>query len=124
MPSIEVTVQIKKDGQPLPGFPLTRRVEAPDVQTFEYEKQTDGVDTFEPANVGLEVGPAKVLIVQSERQVTLRLVGQSDKGIVLQAGGALIILGCSLAPESGDPLVSINNESTFTSRVRGVVAGT
>jgi hypothetical protein len=119
MPTIEVTVQVRKDGHLVPGFPIAKRIEAPYSEGFDYAKQTDLAGAFENIPVN-QVVPASVVLIRAERAMTVRFAGQSDAGIDLAAGGMILILGSDI---SDSPIASINNVSGAEGRVVGVVLG-
>lgn len=119
MSVIEVTVQVRKDGAVFPGFPVTRRVEAEAFEGFDYAKEEDLAGVYENLPV-TQALPASVVVVKVDREVTVRLAGQTDAGVVLPAGGMLIILGSNIEDA---PVAALNNVSGGTAKVVGLVAG-
>ena len=121
MPTVEIVVSAKVDGQYVPGFPLTKRIECDEAQTFDYEKATGGGYAALPTG---ELAEIQVLIVRPmSQQVTLRLDAQSDAGIIVNAGGFAIL--CDVDIDAGAATnATIDNSSSSTTSVRGVAAGT
>jgi len=124
MSSLEITIQVKRDGIQLDGFPIIRRLEVDELQGFAYEEANDGDDTTFSALPASQLDTIQVLVVKSDQQITLRLDGQSDAGIVLNAGGLLALIDATIDAGAGASNASVNNNSGSTANVEGVAAGT
>lgn len=100
---------------------LSRLVVVDEAQTFDIEKAAGGGFATLPIT---EVGVVQVLLVESiDRQVTLRLAGQSDAGLTLNAGGFVCVVGATLA-SSASTNATVDNPSGFIANLRGVAGGT
>jgi len=121
MPAIKVTVTVEVDGQVVDGFPYVRRLVVDQIQTFNpYSKVVDA-GTF--ASLPVEkMATLQALVVRPDRQVTVRLDGQSDAGLVLNAEGILLILDAD-ADASATTNATISNVSGATATVRGLGGG-
>ncbi len=120
MPVYEVTVQIKKDGEPVSGFPVTRRLETAEGQSFDHEKVSGGGYVALPTG---EMDELNLFLVRADQQVTIRLDGQTDAGIVLNAGGLLLIVDADI--DAGDSTnATVDNSSGSTANIKGLAGGT
>ena len=130
MPTLTVTVTVSQDGgEPLPGFPLTRRVSVDEVQTFATE-QANAADTTTWVALPLSsLDTVTFLVVRSDRAVTFRLNdGIADAAttatLPLAAGGLLMLVNGTLRAGSGSANARVNNNSGATAVLRGVGGGT
>lgn len=126
MPTLEVTVQVKIDGMPVAGFPLSRRVSADESQSFAVEipvHGSTGEGTIIPLNF---LDSVQSLVLTTDRTITVALNGglpsQGFGCPTVSAGGLLIILNGELG--NGSSANSINNLSGATANIRGIGAGT
>lgn len=123
MSTLTATITLTRDGLPIAGFPLTRRLSADELQTFAYDEANDGdTTTFSALPTG-ELGTIQALCVTANKAVTIRLDGQSDAGVTLAANGVLLILNATI-DASASTNATINNNSGATALVTGVAAGT
>jgi hypothetical protein len=120
MPTLKLTVQADLDGVPLSGFPVVRRLVVTEVQTFE---------TARPAQPGtwyslpvVELATLNALIVQTDQPITLRLDGQTDRGINLAAGGLVVLFDVHMDAGYLTNATSANN-GTATAIVSGLGGG-
>jgi hypothetical protein len=117
---IEVTVSLKVNGVELTGFPYRRRLTVDEAQHFSYEKATGGGHETLPTT---HIASLSLLALTGDQSLTLRLDGQSDAGLVLNAGGlALVVDGTIDAGASTN--ATIDNSSGSTALVKGLGAGT
>lgn len=126
MPTLEVTIQVKQDGVPVAGFPLTRRVSVDELQSFEVEIPAHGSlgeGNVIPLNYQDTV---QALIMTTDRALTVGLKGGTPiSGIGcpgLSAGGVLCFIGADLG--AGFSQNVVNNLSGATAIIKGVGAGT
>ena len=120
MPTLEIIINVKEDGVVKPGFPRVRRISLDEIQTFRVESATGGGFVTLPIT---SIDEIQALILQSDQQVTVRLDGQSDAGLVLNAGGLLIILDADI-DASAATNVLVSNASGATANLEGLGAGT
>ena len=115
---------LRRDGLPMPGFPLTRRIEVDESQGFSYEKAADNDTTTFTAIPSNQIDTVQVLLVRANKAVTLRLDAQTDAGIELNAGGILAIVDATINASAATN-VKVNNPAvTDVAIVEGLVAGT
>lgn len=121
MAVLELTIAAKLDGVPVSGFPLVRRAEVDEVQGFKYERVTGGGYTALPTDQLAEVNALVLRAI--DQAITVRLANQSDAGLVLNAGGILIIAGATI--NSGPTTnVRLDNNSGSVANLDGVAGGT
>ena len=120
MSTLEVTVSVKRDGLSVPGFPWIRRLEVDESQEFGVERATGGGYVALPTS---EMGEVQVLALRSDKQVTLRLDGQSDAGIVINAGGLVLLMDVDI-DAGASTNATLDNASGSTALVEGISGGT
>lgn len=125
MSSLELSIMLRRDGIPSPGFPVTRRIEVDEVQTFKYEKAADNDSTTFSGVPADQIATIQALCLRTSKAVTLRLDGQTDAGIVLNAGGMVIILDATIDAGAGASNAKLNNpDDADVAIIEGFAAGT
>lgn len=123
MPTIELYLSLKIDGDEANGFPLRRRLEVDEVQRFNTQEADDGNDTtFSALPVG-EVDSVQVLVYDSVDQATgVRLEGgeATNVAVRLNAGGLVAVFNGTLT----DTNLTVNNNSGAVARIKGLAGGT
>lgn len=117
---LDVTVTVKLNGKDIAGFPYQKRLTVDEVQQFAYEKATGGGYAAVPTN---QLDTIQAFIFTADQAVTLRLDGQSDAGIVLTAGGLVLIMDATL-DASSTTNATLDNSSGSTANITGLGAGT
>lgn len=123
MPTLEVTIQVKQDGVPVAGFPLTRRVSVDELQSFEVEIPAHGSTSEATTLPAQYLDSTQLLIVIPNRAVTVGNPASfpSGYGTQIAADGIYLVvngvLGLGL-------LNAVNNLSGATASIRGLAAGT
>lgn len=120
MSVLEVTVTMKLDGQLMAGMPFVRRVTVDEVQQFMTEQATGGGYATLPVT---SLDQLDVLLLQPSQQVTVRLSAQSDQGLVLNAGGFLLIVDAAIAAAAATNATT-SNASGVTANLSGIAGGT
>lgn len=120
MPTYELTIQLKRDGEVVGGFPIHRRTEVDEAVSFDHEEATGGGFVTLPTG---ELDEINFLHLRVDQQVTVRLDGQTDAGIVLNAGGALFIIDADI-DAGASTNVTLSNASGSTVNVKGIAGGT
>lgn len=116
MPSVlEVQVTAKLNGRILPNFPQYRRVQLDETQQFSVEQATGG--GYLPIQA-TQISTLQALVLNPSTLVTVRIAGQSDAGLAINAGGLLLILDASTTT------VSVDNSSGSTVLLEGLAGGT
>jgi hypothetical protein len=119
MPTLKLTVQADLDGVPLSGFPVVRRVHVAEVQAFETLQAPTG--EFLPLPLS-ELSRVAALILRSDQVIVLRLNGQSDMGINMEAGGMVVLFDVAL--DAGAAVnATVWNPGTLPVTLRGVAGG-
>ena len=117
---LDITISFKKNGYEIAGFPYHKRLLADETQQFSYEKATGGGHETLPIT---QIGSVSVLVLTADQALTLRLDGQSDAGIVLSAGGVVLVVDATIDAGSSTN-ATIDNSSGSTALVKGLGAGT
>jgi hypothetical protein len=115
----KITLNLEIDGQQIEGYPLVKRINLDEIQQFSYEKAASASYTDIPAT---EISNIQLLLIRPSQQLTIRLNGQSDAGIVLSANGILLVLDGTLNAVAANAQVS--NASGSVAIVKGVAGGT
>jgi len=123
MPIVKLVVQLEIDNKPVAGFPLVRRLSVDEIQNYDYEKIDDGGASFValPAD---QLDEIQALLIRADKQITIRLDGQTDAGIVLNADGILLLVGVDIDAGAGANNAKVNNQSGSTAQVQGFAGGT
>jgi len=117
---LDITVTIKRNGQLISGFPRQYRQLVDEVQQFAYEKTTGGGYAALPTN---QLDAVQILALTADQAVTVRLDGQSDAGISLNANGLLLIVDGNL--DAGvSTNATLDNSSGSTATISGIGGGT
>jgi len=124
MPKMVTTVTCEIDGVPVPGTPYRREVSIDESQVFSYEEADDGDGTTFSVIPMAQLATIKNMLVKPSQAVTIRLDGQTDAGIVLAAGGLLLIVDGTIDAGAGSSNASLNNNSGSTALVKGGGGGT
>lgn len=123
MPSIEVEVNVKVDGNSLAGYPVVRRLEVNEIAAFDYQQVNQG-DTTTFIGVPADIlDTIRAIILRVDQPMNLRLNGQSDAGIDLSAGALLVILDALIDAGAGASNASLNNNSGNIAVIRGLAGG-
>lgn len=96
------------------AIPYTRRVEFAQALAFDYEQANGASFVTVPVS---PITTIQALILRSDKDVTVRLNGQSDAGIPLKAGGILIVYDCEMTA------ATVQNQSGDTAHLDGAVLG-
>ncbi len=121
--NLKVTVSVELDGNPVAGFPVTRRISLTETYQFAYEHGDDGDTTTFTTIPDAKVAESQALVLTSDQAVNVRLDGQTDQGILLNTNGLLLIIDADIDAGAGSN-VKINNNSGSTANITGVGGGT
>lgn len=117
--SLKVTVLVEKDGVEIRR--LVRRLTLIDALEAAYTKVTGGGYVTLPTG---ELAAIQVLVVESvDQQTTVRLAAQSDAGIVLNAGGFLVVVDGALNSAAATN-AKLDNSSGSDALVHVIAGGT
>lgn len=121
MPVIEVIVSIKQDGVEIFSTPLHRRVTVAEASgPFISTMLASASYVALPPSV---LGEVDMLLIQPiETQTTVRLDAQTDKGIIIQPGGILLLLDGYIVAGTSTNVKLFNNNVDVN--IRGIVGGT
>lgn len=120
MPTIQVTVDIKEDGQTLPGFPVTKSVTVLESLGRATVERISAAGFPElPLN---DLNDINVLYVRANEATTLRFNDQTDQGLPMLADGFLLMVGSDI-PDSASSKAGLQNLSGSTATVTTISAG-
>lgn len=114
MPNVRVTVNIEVDGEPLKGFPISRRFEPVDKSAFDITQATA------PGYVALPisgVASTQLLLFQPAANMGIKLAGDGT-GITINKGGFVLVVDSSFTG------TTFENNSGGGAKVVGFAAGT
>ena len=120
MPNLQFTLDVKEDGQTLPGFPLTKTVVTTESLGRSVVNRTSGAGFFELPLGGLDT--VTVLFVQADQDTVLRFNDQSDAGLPLTANGYLLLVDGAI-PSGATSKASLENTSGSAAEVKQIAAG-
>lgn len=120
MPTLELSVTAKLNGVPIAGSPFIRRVSVDEIQQFATEQATGGGYATLPIT---SLDQLNFLLLQPDQTLTIRLSGQSDQGLVLNAGGLLLICDATIAATASTNATTSNASGT-TAVLTGLAGGT
>lgn len=120
MPTVKATLILEVNGQPILGSPIIRRLEVDETSLFMHEDAPGAGFSALPTS---ELSVLNMLFLGADRTVTLRVDGQSDKGIILNAGGFALLFDVNVS--SGPTTnATVENQSGATANLKGVAGGT
>jgi len=122
--TLKVTVNIERNGQAIPGFPLVKRLTVDEIQqAAPYEKADDGDGTTFSTLPTTQMAELNFLFITADQKLTFRLDGQSDAGIVLNATGFILL--CNTDIDAGASTnAKVNNNTGSTATVTLIGGGT
>ncbi len=115
--SLEMTLSLKLDSQPYPGFPLTRRLQVDEVTPLGYEQDAGAGYT---ALSGV-FASLSVVVLTTDQALSLRLNNQSNGNIPLNAGGLVVVFDGAI--DTGT-LLSVLNSGGTNASMNGLLGGT
>lgn len=120
----EIEVRVRRNGKPVSGLhPFIRRLTVDEDGAFEYEHADDADAVTFTSIPDAKIAEAQLLAISPSRQATIRLDGQTDAGLVINAGGLLLAIDADIDNGAGVN-ASINNNSGGSAVISGLVAGT
>lgn len=123
MESLEATITIRRNGVVIQN--IARRIEVDELQAFNYEKAADNDAVTFSALPADQIANIQFLLARTNKAITIRLDGQTDAGIVLNAGGLLLIVDATIDAGAGASNAKINNSAASDiALVEGLAAGT
>ncbi len=126
MPAVVIQITSEIDGHPLPSSPF---IQIPDgitqVQAFSVLKTVDGVGSFATIpTVDSFTSIAVILLANPDAELIYRFNGQTDAGIVIPAGGLIMLSGAMLDSGAGTNVLVNNSVSNSPATIYGFVATT
>lgn len=119
MATIQVTLDIKEDGQTLPGFPMTQQLTPTETSRLTYSRASGA--GFNELALG-DLDTITVLMVKPSEAVTLRFNDQTDQGLPVNAGSILLLMNTAI-PSGATSKVSLENTSGSAVDIIQVAAG-
>ena len=123
MPTLKATVNLELNGISLSGYPVVKRLEMDESQEFRYEKVDDTDAVTFVALPTSQIDSIQALAIQTDQQLTFRFDGQTDAGILLNAGGLILIIDATIDAAAATN-ATVNNNVQPTANITGIAAGT
>lgn len=117
MASVRISVNIDVDGEPVRGFPIVRRFEPVDRDSFESTLATNALFVALPATG--QVGSVQALLFQAVGATMAFKLAGDGTGITLNKGGLVLVLD-----SSGFTGTTVQNNSGAGAKAQGFVVGT
>lgn len=114
MPTIKLSVTVDVDDIPITGFPLVRRIEFAEAQSFNVQRTTGAAFTALPT---AEMTTVKALILQSDKTTAIRLNGVAGE-VTLNPNSVVIVFDATMSTAP-----TLQNNSGSTATVVGLAAG-
>ncbi len=115
--SIEMTLSLKMDGIPYPGFPLSRRLQVDEVAPLGYEQDAGaGYTALSALFTSLSV-----VVLSTDQALSLRINNQSNGSIPISSGGLVVIFDGAI--DTGT-LLSVLNSGGTNANMNGIMGGT
>jgi len=121
MPTLKATVNLELDGVSVAGFPVVKRIETEESSTIDFDKTDDGNSTTFTAVSNL--ASLQAIAITTDQQLTFRFDAQTDQGIVLNAGGLILMMDVTIDASSQTNVV-VNNNLQPTANVFYLNVGT
>lgn len=117
MASVIVEVKFSIDGEPIRGFPLTRRLAVDEIQTAKPYEKTSGAG-FVDLPIA-ELGTIQYLLIEPDQATTYQFADGAAGNIALNANGFILIVNGNLTatPE-------VENTSGNTAKIKVQAGGT
>ena len=124
MPSIVATLTLTIDGQPVTGFPITRRITVDELQHFDYEEAADNdAITYSDLPVTQLTSIQFLLLRALEQPINLRVDGQTDGQIEINVGGFVLMM--DVTNNAATLRARVNNpDAAAISVLKGIAGGT
>jgi len=123
MPTLKATVNLELNGVSISGYPVVKRLEMDESQEFRYEKVDDTDAVTFVALPTSQIDSIQALAIQTDQQLTFRFDGQTDAGILLNAGGLILIIDATIDAAAATN-ATVNNNVQPTANISGIAAGT
>jgi len=126
MSSIRIALSVQVNGVEVEGLPVIRRIEVDEFQAFNFEKAGDNDAVTFTALPADQLAEIQMLLLQSDKGVTLRLDGQTDAGIFINPGGLVFLLNVDIDAGAGAPNAKLNHNAAvgILAAIRGLAGGT
>ena len=125
MPSVRLVIQAEVEGSPY-GSPIILRSDVEQFEAFRYALDGAGdATTYSTIPALLTFGNVSVLFLRPDGPLNLRLAGQTNGGVAIDAGGVVFMAGVNITALSSASLVTTNNPADPGSAVTptGFVGG-
>ena|SRR5579872_1405575 len=123
MPTLEIEINIKRDGQPIATFPNVRRIVVNELQVQTLQQPTGASFVAVPGTPPSSGAVMNACVITADQAIAVHLNGQTagDTGIVLNAGGLLLVIDGNMTSATW---ATVQNNSGATANVQAITAGT
>ena len=115
--SLEMTLSLKMDGIPYPGFPLSRRLQVDEVAPLGYEQDASTGYT----SLAALFASLSVVVLTTDQALSLRINNQSNGSIPLNSGGLVVVFDGAIDTAT---LLSVINAGLVNANMNGILGGT
>ena len=115
--TLEMTLSLKMDGLPYPGFPLSRRLQVDEVASLGYEQDAGAGYT----NLAAVFTSLSVVVLTTDQALSLRCNNQSNGSIPLNSGGLVVVFDGAIDTAT---LLSVLNSGGTNANMNGILGGT
>ena len=115
----EFEVRIKRNGQPFAGFdPFRCRLSVAEEQPIGHQV----ADSAGFVSLLNHLDSARFFFATADQALTHRFDGQSDAGLVMDAQGLILLIGCTI-DSAAATLATASNASGSAAKVTGAAGG-
>lgn len=116
-----VSIDIKQDGNRIPGFPVVKTVTAAESRGKSVINRASASGTYTELPLQ-ELGDVTLLFVQADQAFNLRFNDQSDADLPISANGVVLLVDCDI-PGAGGNKAALENESGSVAAVTVIAGG-
>lgn len=126
MPNVEIIITAEVDGHPLPSSPFIQTSGVvTQVQAISVQKSVDQPNVFATIpTVDSFTSIFMLLLMNPDAQLVYRFQGQADAGLIVPAGGMVLISGAQIDSGAGSNVLVSNSNSNSPATIVGFVATT
>jgi hypothetical protein len=123
MPIVNLVLQAEINGHPFPSSPFLQTMDVDQIQVISVMMPVTLVDVYATIpTVDTFTSLAMLLLQNPDAQVIYRFQGQTDAGLVVPAGGMVLISGAMIDSGAGSNVLCNNSSSNGPATIVGFAA--
>lgn len=123
MPIVNLVLQAEVNGHPFPSSPFLQSMEVDQIQVISVQMPVTLVDVYQTIpTIDSFTSLAMLLLQNPDAQLIYRFQGQSDSGLVVPAGGMVLISGAMLDSGAASNVLCNNSSSNGPATIVGFAA--